>query len=82
VKDIYGSDAPFKGLEGDILASSFGRVATDNQFSSTGEGKTNFRSIEESGYKREDIAKSLVFMIAFNIGQMGHLCAKIHDVNK
>jgi pantothenate kinase len=38
VKDIYGSDSPFKGLSGDILASSFAKVAFDNEF----DGKLKF----------------------------------------
>jgi pantothenate kinase len=29
VKDIYGTNSPFKELDGDILASSFGKIAYD-----------------------------------------------------
>lgn len=29
VKDIYGDNSPFKELQGDLLASSFAKVATD-----------------------------------------------------
>lgn len=29
VKDIYGKNSPFKELDGDILASSFGKLAYD-----------------------------------------------------
>lgn len=32
VKDIYGDSSPIKGLHGDLLASSFGKVAYDNEF--------------------------------------------------
>jgi len=29
VKDIYGNDSPFKELQGDLLASSFAKIASD-----------------------------------------------------
>ena len=29
VKDIYGKNSPFKELQGDLLASSFAKVASD-----------------------------------------------------
>jgi len=32
VKDIYGENSPFKELKGDLLASSFAKVAFDNDF--------------------------------------------------
>ncbi len=38
VKDIYGDNSPIKGLTGDLLASSFAKVAFDNQF----DGKLRF----------------------------------------
>ena len=32
VRDIYGDSSPFKELKGDLLASSFAKVAFDNDF--------------------------------------------------
>lgn len=32
VKDIYGDHSPISGLHGDYLASSFAKVAYDNEF--------------------------------------------------
>ncbi len=29
VRDIYGSNSPFKELQGDLLASSFAKIAND-----------------------------------------------------
>jgi pantothenate kinase len=29
VKDIYGDHSPFKDLQGDLLASSFAKIAND-----------------------------------------------------
>lgn len=31
VKDIYGQNSPFKELQGDLLASSFAKIANDQQ---------------------------------------------------
>jgi type II pantothenate kinase len=63
VKDIYGDKSPFKDLKGDLLASSFAKVAFDNEF----DGKLRFDDIHGK-YKKEDVLNSLVFMISFNIG--------------
>jgi len=63
VKDIYGNDSPFEGLTGDLLASSFAKVAFDNEF----DGKLRFNDISHK-YKKEDVLNSLIFMISFNIG--------------
>lgn len=63
VKDIYGENSPFKELNGDLLASSFAKVAFDNEF----DGKLKFNDVSEK-YSKEDILNSLVFMISFNIG--------------
>ena len=65
VKDIYGENPPFKELTGDILASSFAKVAFDNSF----DGKMKFSDMN-SKYSKEDVLNSLVFMISFNIGQL------------
>ncbi len=63
VRDIYGDSSPFKELKGDLLASSFAKVASDNDF----DGHLKFDDVS-SKYKKEDILNSLVFMISFNIG--------------
>ena len=59
VKDIYGDNIPLEGLNGDWVASSFAKLANDT--------KTKPEEIPEK-YKKEDMLKSLVFMISFNIG--------------
>ena len=63
VKDIYGDKSPFSELTGDLLASSFAKVAFDNTLDDSLKGK-----LDTSKFKKEDILSSLVFMIAFNIG--------------
>ena len=74
VKDIYGDNSPFKGLTGDLLASSFAKVAFDNEF----DGKLKFQDISKK-YKKEDVLNSLVFMISFNIGQLAYLTGQLYQ---
>lgn len=54
------------------MASSFAKVANDH--TTPGEEIMNV-------YKKEDIIKSLMFMISFNIGQMAYLTSVIHDID-
>ena len=63
IKDIYGDKSPFSELTGDLLASSFAKVAFENTLDDKLIG-----NIDRSKYKKEDILSSLVFMISFNIG--------------
>ena len=77
VKDIYGNDSPFQGLTGDLLASSFAKVAFDNEF----DGKLRFNDISHK-YKKEDVLNSLVFMISFNIGQLAYMTGQLHQTNQ
>lgn len=46
VKDIYGDNFPFKDLTGDLLASSFAKVAFDN----TVDGKLVGNQIDSGKY--------------------------------
>ena len=77
VKDIYGDNSPFKDLRGDLLASSFAKVAFDNEF----DGKLRFDDISGK-YKKEDVLNSLVFMISFNIGQLAYMAGQVHNVDQ
>jgi len=77
VKDIYGGDSPFANLQGDLLASSFGRVAISPE---------NFDKNKlfegNADFSKGDIAKSLLFMISFNIGHLAYLCAMLHNIKR
>ena len=77
VKDIYGNNSPFEGLSGDIIASSFAKVAFDNEF----DGKLKFENIAGK-YKKEDVLNSLVFMISFNIGQLAQMSGQLNHANQ
>ncbi|KAJ7567107.1 hypothetical protein O6H91_02G132200 [Diphasiastrum complanatum] len=62
VGDIYGGlDYTKIGLSASTIASSFGKVISDEK--------------DLSGYRREDIALSLLRMISYNIGQIAYLNA-------
>jgi len=64
VKDIYGEKSPYSDLIGELLASSFAKVATDQPSDSPSKDQLNL----DQKYKQEDILNSLVTMISFNIG--------------
>jgi type II pantothenate kinase len=70
VKDIYGSKASSLGLDGDIIASSFGKI------------HQMIQANERDKIKKEDIAKSLLVMICYHIAQLGFLVCKQHDIKK
>lgn len=59
VKDIYGENSPFD-LKGDLLASSFAKVANDQS--------SPLNTSVRDRYAEEDVLSSLVTMISFNIG--------------
>jgi len=67
--DIYGSDLGALGLGADVIASSLGKVATK-------------RSEDQLPPKKEDIVRSLLFMISNNIAQIGYLNAKLHNIQR
>lgn len=54
------------------MASSFAKVANDH---------TTPGDEIMSAYKKEDMIKSLMFMISFNIGQLAYLTSVIHDID-
>jgi len=66
VKDIYGGDCTALGLPGDLIASSFGKTA-----------HTIRESIEEA-----DLARSLLFAISNDIGQIASLYSMLHNLKK
>ncbi|XP_011501587.1 PREDICTED: pantothenate kinase 4 [Ceratosolen solmsi marchali] len=71
VKDIYGGDYSSQGLAGDLIASSFGKAMGYK------EGKQGVKNFSEA-----DIARSLLFLISNDIGQIASLYASKHNMNK
>jgi len=69
VKDIYGADYSALGLPADLIASSFGNIIKlgDNQ---------------ERQFTEADIARSLLYIISNDIGQISCLYAMLHKVKR
>ncbi|KAF7725379.1 hypothetical protein EC973_009646 [Apophysomyces ossiformis] len=70
VGDIYGSDYTKLGLKSTRIASSFGKVF-----------KKGVRQSQGS-FASADIAKSLLFMVSNNIGQIAYLNAQQHQLKR
>ncbi|XP_043466840.1 4'-phosphopantetheine phosphatase [Leptopilina heterotoma] len=70
VKDIYGGDYSSQSLPGDLIASSFGKAMGCN------------RNLKPKDFSEADIARSLLFTISNDIGQIASLYAQIHNVNR
>jgi type II pantothenate kinase len=70
VGDIYGSDYSKLGLKSTRIASSFGKVF-----------KMGMRQSKKD-FSSADIAKSLLFMVSNNIGQIAYLNAQQHGLKR
>ncbi|CAO3608782.1 unnamed protein product [Mucor fragilis] len=70
VGDIYGTDYTKLGLKATKIASSFGKVFKKG----VQQSQDDFRAC--------DIAKSLLFMVSNNIGQIAYLNAKQHNLKR
>jgi pantothenate kinase len=77
VKDIYGGSYDSIGLEDDLIASSLGKTTRSalDQVLCT-------REDHLSKFKQEDLAKSLLLMICYNVSQIASLTARIEGINK
>ncbi|KAI8977557.1 pantothenate kinase [Mycotypha africana] len=69
VGDIYGTDYTKLGLKASKIASSFGKVFKKGV-------------LQQNKFRACDIAKSLLFMVSNNIGQIAYLNAKQHNLNR
>ncbi|KAI8875767.1 pantothenate kinase [Backusella circina FSU 941] len=70
VGDIYGTDYSKLGLKATKIASSFGKVFKKGVLQS------------QEDFNPGDIAKSLLFMVSNNIGQIAYLNARQHDLKR
>jgi pantothenate kinase len=62
VEDIYGDKLTNLGLSKDIIASSFGKAVSDTR---------------KLKFSESDLMRSLITMIAINVGQMSWLYSEI-----
>ncbi|POV95253.1 hypothetical protein PSTT_16348 [Puccinia striiformis] len=86
VGDIYGQDYGKIGLKSSTIASSFGKDFKKKSASSSStttilndSGIQNHHKVE---FKPEDISKSLLYAISNNIGQIAHLNAEKHGLDR
>ncbi|XP_049852310.1 4'-phosphopantetheine phosphatase isoform X1 [Schistocerca gregaria] len=73
VRDIYGGDYKMLGLPADLIASSFGKamhVSKDRNLNTA------------TQFSEADLARSLLFTISNDIGQIACLYALMHGLNK
>ncbi|KAI8080010.1 pantothenate kinase [Halteromyces radiatus] len=70
VGDIYGSDYTKLGLKASRIASSFGKVFKKG------------KQPTDRQFNSPDIAKSLLYMVSNNIGQIAYLNARQHDIKR
>ena len=76
VRDIYGGNYDSLGLDNDLIASSLGKT-TRSQLD------TNCSREEHlNKFKQEDIVKSILIMICYDLSQLASLHAKIQNVKK
>jgi type II pantothenate kinase len=90
VGDIYGTGYSKIGLKSTAIASTFGKVFTkkraaersaeDGQGLSNGDADDFDDGQTISGFKKEDIAKSLLFATSNNIGQLAYLQSVKHEI--
>ena len=76
VKDIYGGNYDALGLNNDIIASSLGkttRSAMDTECT---------REEHLQKFKQEDLVRSILIMICYDITQLATLHAKLHNIKK
>ncbi|RMZ88003.1 hypothetical protein DV736_g4769, partial [Chaetothyriales sp. CBS 134916] len=89
VGDIYGSDYSKIGLKSTAIASTFGKVfrmkrlaersAEDGEGLSNGDAK-HLNDHTLSRFKIEDMARSLLYAISNNIGQIAYLQSEKHNL--
>lgn len=80
VGDIYGKSYNKIGLKSNHIASSMGKVF--KEVIDTDEGKSLTRSERLDKFNQEDIARSLLYAVSYNIGQIAYLQAQRYNLKK
>lgn len=69
VGDIYGQDYSKVGLKSSTIASSFGKVFQKGPRTADGK-QTDGEKKGKGRWKQEDLARSLLYAVSNNIGQI------------
>ncbi|CDZ96789.1 Pantothenate kinase PanK and related proteins [Phaffia rhodozyma] len=81
VGDIYGQDYSKVGLKSSTIASSFGKVFQKGPRTADGKQGEGVKK-GKSSWKQEDLAKSLLYAVSNNIGQIAHMNAEKYDLDR
>ncbi|KAF0989282.1 hypothetical protein HZS_3233 [Henneguya salminicola] len=73
VQDIYGGNYDFLNLPKSLIASSFGKCVRSPH---------DIETYNKVHFSQKDMAKSLLRMISYNIGQLAVLYAQLHKLNR
>lgn len=77
VKDIYGGNYEAFNLDGNLLASTLGKT-TRSRFDLNDENREQY--LEK--FKQEDLIKSILMMICYNLAQLSTLYAGLHKIKR
>ena len=91
VGDIYGTGYQKLGMRSDMIASSFGKVyrmkkeaeqeAEDGGWLANGDGiVTNGDEHSARSFRPEDVSRSLLYAVSYNIGQIAYLQSCKHNL--
>lgn len=82
VGDIYGISYNKIGLKSNHIASSMGKVFKEVIDSKNDNGKPLNREERLKKFNQEDIARSLLYAVSYNIGQIAYLQAQRFNLKK
>ncbi|OUT22133.1 pantothenate kinase [Pichia kudriavzevii] len=80
VGDIYGKSYNKIGLKSNHIASSMGKVFKEVLDTKTGEKLSRMERLEK--FDQRDIARSMLYAVSYNIGQISYLQAQRYDLKK
>lgn len=76
VKDIYGGNYDLLGLDNDLIASSLGKTTRSSL------DNTCSREEHLNKFKQEDLVRSILIMICYDLSQLASLHARLHNIKK
>lgn len=76
VKDIYGGNYDLLGLDNDLIASSLGKTTRSTL------DNTCSREEHLNKFKQEDLVRSILIMICYDLSQLASLHARLHNIKK
>jgi pantothenate kinase len=76
VKDIYGGNYDKLGLNDDLIASSLGKTTRSSL------DTTCSREEHLNKFKQEDLVKSILIMICYDLSQLASLHARLNNIKR